>query len=326
MKDFRKQRRKTSHFFALRLLTPFFLLYAVFIGIEIFIGQTQQNLTLLSFRPSPLAFSPAPYPVIRDVLGMQSSSFVNNIPSISAKAYIVVDDRSKVVVAAKNPNDVLSMASTVKLMTAVTGLSYFKPYDILTIKSVQVSGSVVGFTQGDTFYFEDLLYSLLLPSGNDAAEAIADNYPGGKEAFVAAMNENASLFHLTNTYFVDPAGLEEKNYSTVFDLARLSSIVLKNQEIAKVVNTKRKIITNVNQSKTYVLDNLNKLLGKEGVNGIKTGFTDEALGVLTTSQIINEHPFIVVVMNSKERFADTEELLRSVTQNVAFFDLVSTSY
>lgn len=326
MKDFRKKRRKTSHFFVLRLFAPFFLLYAVFIGIEIFINQTQQNLTLLSFRPSPLAFSPAPYPVVRDVLGMQSTSFINNIPSISAKAYIVVDDRSKVVVAAKNPDDVLSMASTAKLITTLTGLSYFKPYDILTIKSVRVSGSVVGFTQGDTFYFEDLLYALLLPSGNDAAYAIADNYPGGKEAFVAAMNENASLFHLTNTHFIDPAGLDEKNYSTVSDLARLSSVILKNQEIGKIVNTKRKVITSVDQSKTYVLDNLNKLLGQEGVNGIKTGFTDEALGVLTTSQIINGHPFIVVVMNSKERFADTEELLRNVTQNVAFLNLASTSY
>lgn len=255
---------------------------------------------------------------------ISSYPFVNTQPllPLSAKAAIVTDSDSQVVLFSKNPQLRFSMASTTKIMTALVALEYYKMDSILTVSSVHTEGSVLHLQFGDQLYFEDLLYAMLLPSANDAAVVIADNYPGGQAAFVARMNEKAKELHLSDTHFADPTGLnDDGDYTTVVDLARLASIAIQNKKFVEITSTKQKVISNVSGTRQYALSNLNKLLGTNGVTGIKTGTTEGAGEVLVTSTKNKDHTFIIVVMNSVDRFGDTQTLLNFIDQQVQFIDL-----
>lgn len=244
-----------------------------------------------------------------------------SLTNISANAFVVMDDQSKVILFKKNPNLRFSMASTTKIMTAITALEYYKINDVLTIKTEKIEGVNVGFKKGEKVKFIDLLYAMLLPSGNDAALAIAQNYPLGVSAFVEKMNENAVKFKLLNTHFADSTGLDDfGNYTTVLDLAKLSSIAIKNDIFAKIVSTKYKTINDIDNKNTYFLENLNKLLGIKGVNGVKTGFTEDAWGALVTSKIEDGKTLIIVVMKSKDRFADTEKLISLISGKIKYLN------
>ncbi|MCL5434926.1 MAG: D-alanyl-D-alanine carboxypeptidase [Patescibacteria group bacterium] len=244
------------------------------------------------------------------------------IPFISANGAVIMDADSKTVLFAKNPALRFSPASTTKIMTALTALEYFKPNDILIVKTATSDGVVLGLKEGEKMTFENLLYALLLPSANDAALAISENYPGGESAFVTKMNENAKKINLFNTHYQDPAGLlDDGDYTTPVDLARLASVAIKNPEFAKIVSTKSKIITDVNRGNVYALENLNKLLGIDGIYGIKTGYTEEAGQVLVISKLENGHTIILIVMSSADRFLDTQRLLDLVSGNISYLSI-----
>ncbi|HUQ85126.1 MAG TPA: serine hydrolase [Candidatus Limnocylindrales bacterium] len=239
------------------------------------------------------------------------------VPYLSAKAAVVLDVDSGSIVFSKNPNLRFSMASTTKIMTALVALEAYELRSVLTVKSRGIPGSTMGLSVGEKLIFEDLLFAMLLPSANDAAVAIVDNYPGGKTAFIKKMNDKAKSLHLDNTLFSDPTGLDDDgNFTTVNDLAVLGAFAMENKKISEVVGTTQKSIANQNNSKQYSLVNLNRLLGTNGVNGIKTGTTEGAGEVLVTSAIQKGHKFIIVVMNSQDRFSDTRALLSFVSQNV----------
>lgn len=259
----------------------------------------------------PITFSvpnPSPYPQV---------NYTKDNGELTAGAFVVLDNDSKVVMYSKNKTSSFPMASTTKLMTALVSLDYYKIDDIIVVPNKEVAGVVVGFPPDERVYFKDLLYGLLLPSGNDAAIALAYNYPGGIDKFVAQMNKKAQEFHLSKTFFKDSTGLSEDNTTTPLELARLASEALKNNMIALVVSTKHTTITNVDKTNTYSLTSLNKLLGIDGVNGVKTGFTDEAGEVLVTSRLKNGHTTVIVVMKSKDRFLDTQNLL-SVLSSIEY--------
>lgn len=243
------------------------------------------------------------------------------VPSISAKGAIIMDADSKVILYSKNPDLRFSTASTAKIMTALTAVDFFTPPDILTVENASSEGSVLGVKAGEQFSFENLLYAMLLPSANDAALAISQNYPGGEAAFIERMNEKAKFLNLYNTSYADPAGLVDSgDYTTPFDLARLASFAIKNEEIKKIVGTKEIVIYD-SFGNVFPLENLNKLLGVDGVNGVKTGFTDEAGEVLVTSKIEKGKTIIIVVMGSADRFLDTEKLLDLVSNNLSYLSI-----
>lgn len=243
-------------------------------------------------------------------------------PDISAKAIVVMDKDSGTILYSKNPNLLSSMASTTKIMTALVSLDYYKMDDVLTVRTEKVEGVNVGFTVGEKLLFKDILYAMLLPSGNDAALAVAQNYPGGEDAFIEKMNEKARLFHLVNTNFADSIGLEDsRDYTTSLDLARLASKALDNQVFAKIVATKTWEITDTSGETKYFLKNLNQLLGVYGVNGVKTGYTTEAGQVLVTSKEEKGHTLIIVVMDSQDRFFDTSRLLQEISGNINYLSI-----
>ena len=244
----------------------------------------------------------------------------NIIPQISAEGVVVMDADSKVVLYEKNPNLRFSLASTTKIMTALTALEYFHPNDLLTVKDAATEGVVLGLKVGQKITFENLLYALLLPSANDMAFTIAENY-GSVDSFVRKMNKNAVKFNLYNTHYQDPAGLQDDgDYTTPFDLARLSSFAIGNETFAKVVSTKEKTIVDADGN-LYPIKNLNKLLGFDGVDGIKTGTTTGAGQVLVTSKKEGVHTIIIVIMGSQDRFADTQKLLFLVSGNIIYLPI-----
>ena len=265
----------------------------------------------------PFKISMAQYPVFRSPID----------PDISAKAVVIMDDDSKVLLFSKNPNLLFSMASLTKIMTALVALDYYKMDDVLTIKTENVEGVNVGFKKGEKLNFADILYAMLLPSGNDAALTLAQNYPGGEVVFVKKMNEMAHSLRLNNTNFADPIGLEDsRDYTTPLDLARLASYALENKIFANIVATRTKEISDTIGRNKYLLKNLNKLLGVSGVNGIKTGYTDEAGQVLVTSKVEvdsnnKKHILIIVVMDSLDRFWDTSKLLYWMSENINYLSI-----
>ncbi len=243
-------------------------------------------------------------------------------PAISAKAALIMDKDTGTILYQRNGNLRFSPASTTKIMTALIGLDYYKPEDVLEVKEEISEGSVLGFASGQKFTFENLLYAMMLPSANDAAFTIAQNYKGGYDGFIKKMNEKAQNLNLPNTHFEDPAGLmDEKNYTTAMELARLASFSINNKKFARVVSTPKMQITDT-LGNSYAIFNRNKLLGVEGVNGIKTGFTEEAGDVLVTSKESSGHTIIIIVLKSQDRFADTYELLNLVDfDNLTFLSI-----
>jgi len=273
----------------------------------------RQHNYLSRITPSPIHPELSSYPALTESLK----------PDISAKAAVVMDNGSKVILFAKNPKLLFSMASTTKIMTALVALDHYNLDDVLTVKTIGVPGITIGLKKGQKILFKDLLHAMLLPSSNEAALTLAENYPGGEEAFINKMNEYARSLHLFNTSFADAAGLkDDKGYTTPLDLARLASFALKNETFAKIVATKHKIISDVDGLFSYSIYNLNKLLGIDGINGIKTGFTNEAGEVLVTSKkTILGNTLIAVVMNSEDRFSDTKKLLDYVSSNLTYLPI-----
>lgn len=271
--------------------------------------EVAQKLDKIQLAPLNYNVKISPYPFINKF----------TVPDISAEAAIITEADSQIVLYSKNLSLRFSMASTTKIMTALVALDYFKENSILTIYTPNIEGSNLGLAQGEQFYLKDLLFAMLLPSSNEAAYAIAQNYPGGVEVFVRKMNEKAQALNLSNTHFQDPIGLDDDNdYSTVSDLSHLSYAAMKNKSLAAIFSTKQKIISDLTGSKQFNLKNLNFLLGIDGVNGIKTGTTAGAGEVLVTSKIEKGHTFILIVMKSKQRFVDTKILLSLISNNISY--------
>lgn len=290
------------------ILFPLILVVILFTMV-VFSEQLNKTVPAQALDPIENNTQMHPYPFVQAV----------QEPSVSAKAAIIVDRDSQVMLFSKNPQLRFSMASTTKIMTALTGLDYYGLSDVLTIKRSYVAGSGLSLYPGQQFHFIDLLYAMLLPSANDAAQAVADNYPGGAQAFVNRMNEKAKSLHLINTHYADPTGLEDDgDYTTVIDMARLASYASTNPTFAEVTATKYRTISTVSFGQQYPLNNLNQLLGVDGVNGIKTGTTEGAGEVLVTSTVKNGHTYIIVVMNSNDRFYDTTTLLHFIDNNVQY--------
>jgi D-alanyl-D-alanine carboxypeptidase (penicillin-binding protein 5/6) len=247
--------------------------------------------------------TPANYPVYNENI---------KPPTISAHSAVVIDAGSASVLYEKNPNEQLLPASTTKIMTALVALGHYSLEEILTVKQADKAiGQTMKLTAGERMKVRDLLYGLLLESGNDAAYTLAENFPGGYSAFVAEMNRLAKKFHMENTQFRNVSGVEQiGHYTTVSDLARLSAIAMQHPVFSKIVSTKEKVVTNFENTTVYHLSNRNQLLWEVGgIRGVKTGWTEHAGECLVTDTLRNGNEIIVVVLKSSDRFGESHALI-----------------
>jgi len=240
------------------------------------------------------------------------------VPYFSARSVLVKDLATESVLFQKESNLSLPIASTTKIMTALVSSEYFKPNSVLTVgDSVFVPGSKIGLTKGEQINFRSLLYGMLLNSGNDAAFAIAENYPGGLPGFVAVMNKKVMDLNLSHTHFDNPAGFDSPfHYSSAEDLAKITEEALKNPELSKIFATKETEVLSVDKKETHKLINLNKLLSSlPGVLGVKTGYTDIAKENLVGLVDRDGHRILTVVLGSDDRFGETSSLVEWTYKN-----------
>lgn len=245
----------------------------------------------------------------------------------TGKAMCVMEASSKRVLYTKNENTPLAMASTTKIMTAITAIESGKDLDkIFTIspKAVGVSGTSLYLRKGERFCLRDLLYGLMLISGNDASVAIGEFVAGSVKDFVEMMNEKASEIGAKNTHFDNTHGLDSKtHYTTAYDLALITSYAMQNQTFRDIVSTKTYKITN-EDGKTRYLRNKNKLLfSMDGCNGVKTGFTDDAGRCLVTSCERDGMDIVCVVLNSGPMFEESQRLIEKAFSEYNLIDLTS---
>jgi serine-type D-Ala-D-Ala carboxypeptidase (penicillin-binding protein 5/6) len=276
-------------------------------------GQNLYESGHLSGNPSPLISlalpSPAPYPVNR------TGAYPGD--DITATGLVVLDIDSGVFLYKRNEEELLAPASTTKILTALVALDAYNLDDVVTVKSVMNNGQVIGLVPGERMTVENLLFGALIHSGNDAAYALAEHYPGGVDKFVAAMNEKAKALHLDHSTFTNPVGFDDPNHKmTPIDLARLGRVALENKVIAKMVAIPQITISDVTHTYFHSLKNVNELLGKiPGVGGIKTGWTEEAGENLITLVQRNDHRLIIVVLRSRDRFGETAKIIDWIFSN-----------
>lgn len=240
------------------------------------------------------------------------------IPTFSARAIFVKDLTSDTILHQKDANVSLPIASTTKIMTAMVASEYFKPNSVLKVKmGAAVAGAKVGLVSGEDLSFRSLLYGMLLSSGNDAAYALAENYPEGILGFVSAMNKKALELNLQNTHFDNPAGFDNpKHFSSAKDLSIITEEALKNVTLARIFATKQTSIVSLDKKYTHQLSNLNRLLSQvRGVLGVKTGFTEGAKENLVTFVDRDGHQILTVVLGSNDRFGESTKLIEWVYEN-----------
>lgn len=242
------------------------------------------------------------------------------MPDTNSRACVVIDRNTNTILYGKNENQKRKMASTTKIMTSTIIIENCDLNDTIEIskKAAGTGGSRLGLKIGDKITVRDLLYGLMLRSGNDAAVALAEYAGGSIEGFAELMNKKASELGLTNTHFETPHGLDsDGHYTTAYELAILSNYALNNATFAQIVGTKEYTIT-INGSPKQ-LSNTNELLGNfEGVYGIKTGFTNGANRCLVTACKREDMDIICVVLGAdtkKFRTQDSIKLINYIFNN-----------
>ena len=234
-------------------------------------------------------------------------------PEISAQSALVYDTTTKKVLYSKNPKEKLPMASLTKIMTAVIALENKRRDDAYVVTQNDLVGEdSMGLSAGETLTLSDLLYGLILNSGNDAAEVLAQNFPG-RDFFIKAMNDKVKSLGLSDTNFTNPTGLEGdgKQYITAYDLLVITDYALSNFPLFdQVVSTFDYDIPYTSQHKAFYLENQTNLLTSyPGVKGVKTGYTPEAGLCLVTYLDYSGHKIIGVVLGSGDRRGEMIELL-----------------
>lgn len=243
-----------------------------------------------------------------------TASNVSELPKTNSRRYIVYDRISKSMIIGKNEDIKSAMASTTKIMTTIVILEKADLNETVTVsaKAGGTGGSRLGLKRGDKASVRDLLYGLMLRSGNDAAVALAEHVGGSVKEFAELMNEKAIELGLTNTHFVTPHGLDDANhYTTALELAKLTDYAMNNETFSKIVGTKSITIYINNQPRQ--INNTNELLGVlNGVVGVKTGFTNNAGRCLVTETKRNNMDIITIVLGAdtkKDRTKDSVNLI-----------------
>lgn len=231
-----------------------------------------------------------------------------NALDVSAKSAVLIEAQTGKVLFEKDSNSRRPEASTTKIMTALVALENSSPDEIVTCKKnvALTGGTSIYLKEGEKITVEALLYGLMLESGNDAAEALADHIGGGRDDFVKMMNERAKSMGLTDTNFTNPHGLPDDNhYTTAKELALFTREALKDPLFEKIVSTKSIRIRNHESGGNRFFENHNALLKSyKGCDGVKTGFTKAAGRCLVTSATRDGVRLIAVTLNDPNDWQD----------------------
>ena len=249
--------------------------------------------------------------------------------STSATSTILMDTDNNRIIYSKNIHEVRSVASISKIMTAVLAIESGKLDDEVKINSSinKAYGSAIYIKIGEKMKLRDLVYGLMLRSGNDAALAIADYVGGSVDNFVTMMNHKAKEIGMKNSRFNNPSGLDEDkaNYSTAYDMAILTSYAMKLSDYRKIAKTKEyKLETNKNN---YIWHNKHKLLRLyKYTTGGKTGYTKIAKRTLVTTASKDNTNLVAVTLNDGNDFKDHMDLFDYGFENYKSYSILKKGY
>ena len=231
----------------------------------------------------------------------------------SAECACVINALTGDVVFSKNMNQKHAMASTTKIMTAIVAIERCNMDEIVDVSATAANqeGSAAYISEGNQYYMKDLLYGLMLNSGNDAAVAIAEHVAGSEESFAELMNEKAEELGLGNTHFMNPSGLDNpEHYTTVYNLALIARYAMTLPQFREIVATQTAQVQALNSDEILYFSNHNKMLSLyEGANGIKTGFTKSTGRCLVSSAQRDGMEFIAVTLNDPNDWNDHAKML-----------------
>lgn len=256
---------------------------------------------------------------------IEVSSNITEEPTINSRSAIIYDRTSGSVLYGKSENEKRKMASTTKIMTAIIVIENSNLDDIVTIssKSAGTGGSRLGLHTNDKISVRDLLYGLLLCSGNDAAVALAEYVGGDVSNFATLMDNKSKSLGLYSTHFVTPHGLDDDDhYTTAYELAVITDYALKNEIFSNFVGTKNHTVYINGNPKN--LSNTNELLGNlNGVYGVKTGFTNGANRCLVTAVKRNNMDLICVVLGADTKKDRTQDSIKLIEYAFNNFEMVN---
>lgn len=239
--------------------------------------------------------------------------YSHRAPQITARAALVYDLTTNKTLYSKEPRSKLPIASLTKIMTAIVAIENRKADDSYEARDVDLVGEEsMGLSEGEILTLNELLYGLMLSSGNDAAEVLARNYPQGRQQFIKAMSNKAKALGVKNTNFTNPTGLEGDGdqYSTAEDLLVITTYAMKNKQFRKLVGTFSYNIAKTFNHKAFYLENSTNLLTSyPGVKGVKIGYTPEAGHCIVTYLEYEGHILIGVLLGSDNRREEMKELL-----------------
>jgi serine-type D-Ala-D-Ala carboxypeptidase (penicillin-binding protein 5/6) len=245
------------------------------------------------------------------LIGINVPTNAEAFGGVSARNAVLMDQNTGRILYGKAMHDPERIASITKIMTAILAVESGKMQNTVTVSSraVRTEGSSIYLKPGQKIKLEDMVYGLMLRSGNDAANAIAESVGGSIEGFVYMMNEKAKEIGMSHTYFSNPSGLDEEgkeHYSSAYDMALLTRYAMQNPLYAKIAGTKVHRAPNTAESWDYVWKNKNKLLTfmYEYSTGGKTGFTKKAKRTLVSTASKNGMDLIVVTLNDGQDWQD----------------------
>lgn len=256
----------------------------------------------------------------------QESEAQSNAPGTNAAGAVLMEASTKKVLYEKNAHDKMPMASTTKIMTALVAIENGDLDSTVTVSknASGVEGSSIWLGVGEKMTLKELLYGLMLASGNDAAVAIAEHVGGSVEWFIEMMNNKAKEIGANDTHFVTPNGLHDDNhYTTAYDLALISCVAMENPQFQEIVNTQYKELPWEGHDYNRVVKNKNKILWQyEGGNGVKTGYTKKAGRCLSAAAKRDGIQLVAVVLNDYDMFADCMSLLDYGFDNYQNYDII----
>jgi serine-type D-Ala-D-Ala carboxypeptidase (penicillin-binding protein 5/6) len=274
----------------------------------------------VTLKPPPVHHPAKPVVPIRSDYGITPAPAAEQVSvklNLPLRSGLLFDVNTGQVLWSKNPTDVLPIASLTKMMTALLVATHTRPSDtvLITHDALNYTGSGVGLLPlGKRVPLVALLYGLLLPSGNDAAIALADDVAGTQQRFISLMNAKAHALALKCTHYTTVSGIVDRgNHSCAEDLALIAHLVLEQPLLAKVVASRSAIVPFPIKGGKLFLYNNNPLLvtGYPGTNGVKTGFTDAA-GVCLVATARRGRTWLgVVLLHSGNTGAQAEQLLNA---------------
>lgn len=245
--------------------------------------------------------------------GFSVEVFALESGDLSAVSAVLYCKETGDVIFEKNSDRSLSMASTTKIMTSVLALECNTPYREveITAQMVNVEGTSSGLKAGDKIQLADLVYCMLLESGNDAANSVAIAVGGSFEGFAEMMNDKASEIGMNNTSFVTPSGLDAENhYTTAYDMALLTAYALDNEDFVSVCSKDSYTFSFIDSDKQVSLYNHNRLLNEyEDCIGVKTGFTKKSGRCLVSAAERDGVTLIAVTLNAGDDWNDHKKML-----------------